>query len=179
MQTHNLQPDALFASYKEVTPAYLNAQGIKLLFTDVDNTLAPYEVPEPDDAIRSWLLTLAEAGIKVIFVSNNKSPRLERFNKTLVLPAYPDCKKPFGKIFLRVADKEKTPISACAMLGDQIFTDVWAAKRNKMFSIMVPPIKDKTTLFFKTKRRLERPILKRFAKAHPDHIDLSFWKIKE
>ena len=57
---YTLQPDALFASYAEVTPAYLKANGIKLLFTDVDNTLAPYEIPEPDDAIR----ILDEAGLR-------------------------------------------------------------------------------------------------------------------
>ena len=176
---YNLQPDALFASYAEITPAYLKTNGIKLLFTDVDNTLAPYEVPEPDDAIRAWLASLAKAGVKVVFVSNNKSPRLDRFNATLGLDAYPDSKKPFANAFRRVAKEEGLSLSACAVLGDQIFTDVWAGKRLGMHSIMVPPIKDKTTLFFKTKRRLERPILKKFAKAHPDHIDLSFWKIKE
>ena len=176
---YTLQPDALFASYSEITSEYLQAKGIKLLFTDVDNTLAPYEIPEPDDAIRSWLDSLKAANIKVVFVSNNKSPRLALFNRTLGLDAYPNSKKPFANALVRVANKEGLPLSACAVLGDQIFTDVWAGKRLGMLSLMVPPIKDKTTLFFKTKRRLERPILKKFAKAHPDHIDLSFWKIKE
>ena len=176
---YTLQPDALFATYREITPTYLKSNGIKLLFTDVDNTLAPYEVPDPDEAIKSWLSSLAEADIKVVFVSNNKSPRLERFNATLGLDAYPDSKKPFANVFRRVAKEVGLSLSACAVLGDQIFTDVWAGKRLGMFSIMVPPIKDKTTLFFKAKRRLERPILKKFAKTHPDHIDLSFWKIKE
>ena len=176
---HNLQPDALFASYSEIEPAYLTAKGIKLLFTDLDNTLAPYEVQDPDDAVRAWLSSLGEAGIKVVFVSNNRSPRLDRFNKTLGLSACPNAKKPFVGVLKRTAKEAGVPLSACALLGDQIFTDVWAGKRLGILSLMVPPIKDKTTLFFKTKRRLERPILKRFAKAHPDHIDLSFWKIKE
>ena len=33
MKQRNLQPDALFASYSEITPAYLKTNGIKLLFT--------------------------------------------------------------------------------------------------------------------------------------------------
>lgn len=176
---YDLQPDALFARYSDITAAYLKTSGIALLFTDVDNTLAPYETPEPDDAIKAWLASLAKAGIKVVFVSNNKSPRLDRFNRALGLDAYPNSKKPFAGVFRRVAKDEGLPLSSCAVLGDQIFTDIWAGKRLGMRSLMVPPIKDKTTLFFKTKRRLERPILKKFAKAHPDHIDLSFWKIKE
>ncbi len=176
---YTLQPDALFATYSEITPAYLTEKGIKLLFTDVDNTLAPYETPDPDDAVKTWLASLKEAGIKVVFVSNNKSPRLDRFNQTLGLAACPNAKKPFVGVLKKTAKEAGTPLFACALLGDQIFTDVWAGKRLGILSLMVAPIKDKTTLFFRTKRRLERPILKKFAKAHPDHIDLSFWKIKE
>ena len=174
-----LQPDALFSSFEEITPAYLTSRGIKLLFTDVDNTLAPYEVPEPNEKIRAWLSSMKSAGIRVVFISNNKSPRLDLFNASLGLDAYPNAKKPCGGVLRRAAKDAEIPLSACAVLGDQIFTDIWAGKRLGMLSLMVPPIKDKTTLFFKTKRRLERPILKKFAKAHPDHIDLSFWKIKE
>ena len=48
MRKH-LQPDALFSSFDEITPVYLTERKIKLLFCDVDNTLAPYEVPEPDE----------------------------------------------------------------------------------------------------------------------------------
>ena len=56
---------------------------------------------------------------------------------------------------------------ACAAsIGDQIFTDVWAAKNTGAYAFLVPPIKDKTTLFFKTKRLLERPIIKRYKKIH-------------
>ena len=32
------------------------------------------------------------------------------------------------------------------------------------------PIKDKTTLFFKCKRAIERPVLRRFRKKHPNEV---------
>ncbi|MBQ7173662.1 MAG: YqeG family HAD IIIA-type phosphatase [Clostridia bacterium] len=173
------QPDALFSSFDKITPKYLSERGVRLLFTDVDNTLAPYELPEPDERVTAWLDSLKEAGITVVFLSNNHSDRLAIFNASLGLDAYSDCKKPFIGILKKIAKEKEIPLSACALLGDQIFTDIWAGKRLGILSLMVPPIKDKTTLFFRAKRRLERPVLKKFAKAHPDHIDLSFWKIKE
>jgi predicted HAD superfamily phosphohydrolase YqeG len=53
-----------------------------------------------------------------------------------------------------------------AVIGDQVFTDVWSAKRLGLFAILVKPIKDKTNLFFRSKRALEKPILRRYAKNH-------------
>lgn len=174
-----LQPDLLFPSFEKITPKYLSERSIKLLFTDVDNTLAPYEVPKPDEKIKAWLDSMKNAGITVVFVSNNHSDRLAIFNSSLGLDAYSDCKKPLIGVLKKIATEKGVPLSQCALLGDQIFTDVWAGKRLGVLSLMVPPIKDKTTLFFRTKRWLERPILRAYAKSHPDHIDLSFWKIKE
>ena len=49
-----------------------------------------------------------------------------------------------------------------AGLGDQLLTDTLAVHRLDMPSFIVPPIKDKTTLFFRFKRLLERPYLRRY-----------------
>jgi len=35
-----------------------------------------------------------------------------------------------------------------------------------MISIIVPPIKDKTSLFFKSKRLIEKPFIRRYKKLH-------------
>jgi predicted HAD superfamily phosphohydrolase YqeG len=59
-----------------------------------------------------------------------------------------------------------TDITNTAVIGDQVFTDVWSAKRLGLYAILVKPIKDKTSLFFKSKRALEKPILKRYKKNH-------------
>ena len=132
---------------------------------DVDNTLAPYEVPKPDEKILAWLDALRQNGISFAFISNNSKPdRIELFNEEIGAPAYARSAKPLAKNVKRAllelgAKKEET-----AFLGDQIFTDVCAGKWHGMRAIIVPPIKDKTTLFFKVKRWLERPVMKKFFK---------------
>ena len=55
-----------------------------------------------------------------------------------------------------------------AGLGDQLLTDALAVHRLDMISIIVPPIKDKTTPFFKFKRWLERPYIRKYKKAHKE-----------
>lgn len=39
-----LTPDILFDSYRDITPAFLQSQGVTLLLTDLDYTLAPKAV---------------------------------------------------------------------------------------------------------------------------------------
>ena len=53
-----------------------------------------------------------------------------------------------------------------ALLGDQLLTDAAAGARAGLFSIIVPPIKDKRSLFFRFKRWLEKPYLKKYNKLH-------------
>ena len=64
-----LLPYRIFDKFDDISPEYLTSLGVRFLFSDVDNTLAPYEVPEPDERIRAWLDSLTEAGIKDIDAS--------------------------------------------------------------------------------------------------------------
>ena len=70
------RPDATFRAYFHLTPAYLAERGITVLLLDIDNTLAPYEQPLPDERLTAWLNAMREAGISVGFLSNNHEDRV-------------------------------------------------------------------------------------------------------
>ena len=155
-----LTPDYLFDKFDDITPEFLLERGCRFLFSDVDNTLAPYETAEPDERIRRWLDSLRDAGIEVVFVSNNDSGRLELFNRSLGFRYYANCKKPSRKRMRKALEEMGALPENTAMLGDQIFTDVWVAKRLSLsFAMLVPPIRDKRTPLFRFKRALEKPVL--------------------
>lgn len=161
----SLVPDRHFTSYRDLTPAILEADGIRALLLDVDNTLAPYEQAEPDDALRTWLLSLAEAGVRVAFVSNNNEARIALFNRTLGLPAYPHAHKPLRKTTRRVLSDLGVRAAETALMGDQIFTDVGTARAAGLArAYTVPPIRDKRDLFTRFKRLCERPIYHAYRK---------------
>ena len=88
-------PEFYFNSFDEVTVEFLSSNDIKGVVLDVDNTLEPYENPEPSQKVIDWILELSQAGISAAIVSNNDKERIERFNKSLGLPAYYKAKKPF------------------------------------------------------------------------------------
>ena len=157
-------PDEYIESFRLATPEFLLKRNIKALLLDIDNTLAPYELPEPTEEILTWFSALWNAGIKTAFVSNNHGPRVIRFNETIGIPAFPRAKKP-----LRCGTKQalaELGVSKCeaAIMGDQVFTDVWAGRRIGIKTILVPPIRDKRDIFTKFKRLLERPVLKFYSK---------------
>lgn len=157
-----LTPDYLFERFDQVTPEFLRGIGIRGLLIDIDNTLAPYEQPEPDERIRGWFASLEAAGIRSALISNNHPPRVEQFNATLGLPAYPDSGKPGSRYLLEAMKEMGVTPEETAGLGDQLLTDTLAAHRLDLLSIIVPPIKDKKTLFFRFKRLLEKPFLRRY-----------------
>ena len=162
----SLVPDYMFGSYRDVTPEFLQEIGVSSLLIDIDNTLAPYEMPDPDDGIRLWFSSLREHGIRAALVSNNHPPRVERFNETLGLPAFADSGKPGGKRLGEALEAVSGAPETTAVLGDQILTDAAFAKSHGMRAIIVPPIYDKRNLFFRTKRLLEIPVVRRYNRLH-------------
>lgn len=157
-----LMPDFKFNTFCEATPDFLAGIGIKGIILDIDNTLEPYENPTPSTNVLNWILSLKAIGISAAIVSNNNKERVDLFNKDLNLPAYSKAKKPFKKNLLNAMRDMGTDASNTIMMGDQLFTDVWAARNAGIRAIAVPPIKDKRNFITRFKRILEKPIMRRF-----------------
>ncbi|MBP3591567.1 MAG: YqeG family HAD IIIA-type phosphatase [Clostridia bacterium] len=155
-------PDFYFETYAGASVPFLKEQGIRALVLDIDNTLEPYENAEPSEGVRAWFAALAEAGISAAFVSNNDKQRVDTFNATLGLIAYSKAKKPFAKKVKSAMKEMGVTKESTLFMGDQIFTDVLAARLAGIRVALVPPIKDKTDALTRFKRWLERPIMKRF-----------------
>ncbi len=159
-------PDRIFSKFDDISAEYLRSRGIKALLIDIDNTLAPYEVAEPDERIISWFETLRANGISATLVSNNDRERVELFNRTLSLPYYYKSGKPFAKNLKKAMAEMGSDRTNTAMLGDQLLTDAAAGKHIGLMTFIVPPIKDKSNAFFRMKRALEVPVIKKYVKKH-------------
>ena len=159
-------PEYYFKTFNEASAEFLVSIGVKGIVLDVDNTLEPYENPLPGEHVKKWLSELKEQGISAAIVSNNGGKRINLFNSELGLPAYYKAKKPFKKNVLNAMRDMGTDKSNTILMGDQVFTDVWAAHNTGIRAILVPPIKDKTDVFTKFKRLLEKPILKKYRKKN-------------
>lgn len=153
-------PDFYYDTVYDITPELLISRGVKGIILDIDNTLVPYEIPEPTEEVRGWLKLMSDSGMKIAFVSNNHAPRVELFNKSLSFPAFPDSGKPLKKSCLKALEAMECKASEVALIGDQVFTDVLAGRiAGVNTTVLVKPIKDKKNLFFRFKRLLEKPVI--------------------
>ncbi len=164
-----LTPDAMFEKFDDITPEFLLSRGIKALLIDIDNTLAPYEQPLPDERIKNYFASLSSVGIKAALVSNNNSERVELFNRDLGLIAFADSKKPTKKTLLLAMEKMGSTVENTAAIGDQLLTDALGAHNIGIPAYIVPPIKDKRNLFFRFKRLLEKPYIRKYKKLHENN----------
>ena len=161
-----LIPDYIFPRYDDVTPEFLASIGVRALLIDIDNTLAPYEQPDPDERNFAWVAAMRTAGIALTFVSNNHQERVERFAAPLGVKAYWDAAKPFRKTLDIAMAEMGSTVENTAMLGDQLLTDAYAGKHIGLRTLIVPPIRDKRTLFVRAKRHIERPYIRKYHKLH-------------
>lgn len=161
-----LMPDYMFRTFDEITPDFLRRLGVKAILADIDNTLAPYEQAEPDQRIKGWIASLAAAGIGIAFVSNNDWERVELFNRTLEVPAYAKSGKPFKKNLVKAMNDLGGTLETTVMLGDQLLTDALAGHNLGVKCLIVPPIRDKKNAFFRFKRWLEKPTVRKFKREN-------------
>ena len=161
-----LTPDYMFGAYHEVTPEFLRGLGVCAILSDIDNTLAPYEQDEPDERILNWITSLNDAGISIALVSNNDRERVELFNRSLGVPVYWKCGKPLKKNLLLAMEGLGGTAETTVMLGDQLLTDALAAHNMGVRCLIVPPIRDKKNAFFRFKRWLEKPVIRKYKKKN-------------
>ena len=160
-----LCPDHRFRDVYEIDPEWLRDLGVRAVLIDIDNTLVTYDDPEPTAPVLGWLGKLGDAGISVAFISNNERERVERFNSMLGFVAEWKAGKPLTGKSRRAMNALGVSPRETAVIGDQIFTDIRLGKKlGAGVTILVEPIKDKKTLFFRFKRLLEVPIKRRYEK---------------
>lgn len=157
-------PDYKYASIKDISADFFQKHNIKYALLDIDNTLVSYTSLFADDTARGFLSMLSKGDIKYAFVSNNHKERVENFAKEFGAYYVSDAAKPllFGiKKAMRAIGAAR---SNTVLIGDQVFTDVYAGKRAGLLTVMVDPIEAKETPFFGIKRWLEKIVLKDYDK---------------
>ena len=94
-----------------------------------------------------------------MLLSNNKEPRVKRFAKQVDSAYIYKAGKPGRKNYMKAMEEMGTNPGTTLFVGDQLFTDVWGAKRTGIYSILVKPIHPKEEIQIVLKRYLEKIVL--------------------
>lgn len=154
----SLIPDRVVDRYADITPAYLQQQGITLLLSDLDFTLAAKATRQPDQPLRDWIAELKAAGIAFMIVSNNRSgTRVTEFCADLGVPYQGHAGKPSTRGLVAAMERAGADRTHTAMLGDKLLTDMLAANRAGVLALMVEPVGGAVTAWQKVLHALQAP----------------------
>ena len=135
-------PDEIQDSTYDISFENLYEQGIRGVLFDIDNTLVEHGADATEQAI-ALFRRLGDIGLNSCLISNNKEERVLRFNKEIGTKYIYDAHKPSGKNYKKAMELMGTDLSNTIFVGDQLFTDVYGAKRIGMRNILVRPIDPK------------------------------------
>ena len=142
----------------EIPYEKLYERGYRGIIFDVDNTLVPHGAPADARAIELFE-RLRAIGFSTCILSNNKEPRVSPFADKVGSPYIFKGGKPSRKGYERAMERMKTDRDTTLFVGDQLFTDVWGAKRAGIRNILVKPIHPKEEIQIVLKRYLEKIVL--------------------
>lgn len=158
-------PDVYQKSIYTINYKKLKKNGIKCLLFDLDNTIAPYKVTEPDVKVKELFARLEE-DFKVIIISNSPKNRIRPFKEKLNVDCAYSSRKPFKTKYKKILEIYNFEIDEVACIGDQILTDILGANRMGFTSILVNRVAKYETIFTKFNRFFEGFILKNLAKKN-------------
>lgn len=158
-------PDRYFKSAYSIDFQAEYDAGVRGILFDIDNTLVEHgqDATQKSDEL---IFMLKKIGFSVCFISNNKQERVDRMNKNVKVYTISDAHKPSVKNYVRAMQIMGTDTSSTLFVGDQIFTDVYGAKRAGIKSYLVGQIAKHEEIQIVLKRKLEKIILFFYLKKH-------------
>lgn len=154
------KPDLVFPKMSDVPFSKLKSMGLKFALLDLDNTLAEDHVHEPTEYTRDIISRLQNTGFTCCIVSNAKSTRSADFAALIPTACISYANKPSPSGIFRALELLGAKREEAVFFGDQIFTDIAAAKRAGIFAVLVEPYTSKEVFYVKIKRPFEKLIRK-------------------
>ena len=162
-------PDVYLDSAYDIDYESLYEQGYRGIIFDIDNTLVPHGAPADEQSI-ALFERIRQIGYESMLLSNNKEPRVKSFNDKVGSRYIYKANKPFPENYQKAMEQMKTTPDTTLFVGDQLFTDVWGAKKAGIKTYLTKPIHPKEEIQIVLKRILERVVLY-FYKRKKEYTD--------
>jgi len=158
----SLFPDEEIKSVYEIDFAKLKARGKRAIIFDLDNTLGEWGFSKLDERVWSLLNGLKKDGFVLGFLSNDDGQKRAWLKAKLDgCPMVFHARKPLSAGYKKLLAQMNVGAEQTVMVGDQLFTDIFGAKRLKIYSILVAPVdRSKESFFTHLRRALESALLR-------------------
>lgn len=130
-------PDLVVSSVSEIPLERMEQAGIRGFLFDLDNTLLAHYDRKVEPAVVEWLDQAQVRGFKLAMVTNASPKRVLPVAAELNMPCVYGAWKPLRRGLRAGMEMLDLPPEQVAMVGDQLFTDVWAGRRVGTYTIWV------------------------------------------
>lgn len=155
------RPDLYVPSVADIDVADLRQRGVEGLIVDLDNTLTVWNESDLRPEVRAWVAEAQAKGLRICIASNsNQRGRVRAIAQELGVSFVAWAMKPRRWAFQRGMDQMGTTAATTAVVGDQLFTDVWGGRRLGLRTILVKPLSDQGFFLTWGLRWVERWLLR-------------------
>ena len=137
--------------------------GIKGVLVDIDNTLVDYD-QNIDPETFEWIENIKKEGIIFYLLSNNNKERVDSVGNIFDVKGIYHAGKPQRRGIISAINELNLKNSELAIIGDQIFTDVYGGNRLNIYTILVEQMSPKDPILTIWKRPFERLVVKLYVR---------------
>ena len=135
---------------------------------------------EANQKAKELFAYLKKLGFECCLISNNKKKRVHTFNEAIGVHTVFNAHKPAKKGYYYAMELMNTRPETTVFVGDQLFTDIFGAKRIGLKNFLVKPINEREEIQIVLKRKLERIVLKEYRmKKRKEKRNLKWEKKKD
>ena len=167
-------PFAHAQSIYEIDPEFFKRNGVKTLFIDLDNTLDSYKARAPQERTINLVNKIKETGVIPVIISNNRPERVSGYAEALGIEFLASARKPFSTRIKKELAKRNLANEEVMLVGDQMMTDVQAARGAKIRVVLTEKIVKEDQWTTHINRIFDRPI-RRYHRKRGNLID---WRNK-
>jgi len=135
-----LHPTARYDKITDIPVSFLKENDIKLIFADMDNTLALWHTDTTVENALQWVENVKKENIEVALLTNSKGQNADSIGKKLNISVYKDAKKPFKRVTRSIIKLNNLCPENVLMVGDQLFTDIQLANSLGTKSVLTKPL---------------------------------------
>ncbi len=155
-------PDFITKSVFEMDLQILIDMGVKGIAVDIDNTLVPMNIRTPGHEAIEWIEKVKSMGFKVCILSNARKHRAKIFMDKLGIHGIGFANKPGRKGYDKAAAYMELDNKECAILGDQLFTDIKGGVKSGFVTVLTEYLDGNEILYVKFKRLFEKRLIKKY-----------------
>ena len=142
MMGNAFYPDEWLDSAYDIPYEQFYQKGMRGIIFDIDNTLVPHGAPADERAVQ-------------LFERLRVAPFAGQVGSDYIYKGRKPKRSGYRQAMRRMGTGERSTM----FVGDQLFTDVYGARRTGIYSILVKPINPKEEIQIVLKRYLEKIVL--------------------